>query len=159
MQVHAAHFTTLPSRATRPEAQESQTQPAESFSWSKALALPAYTYGLASGALSAATGFAQRFPAGGFTINPGQGIVLNPEWTRHLAEGSLLNAAQPILAGLTTVLLGTRGVLELSEGRHLAGALDLAAAAASAGSLVSPGIGGAATLALMAARSLVELHP
>ncbi len=159
MQVQAAHFTALPTRATRSEAPEAETRPAESFSWSKALALPAYTYGLASGALSAATGFAQRFPAGGFTINPGQGIVLNPEWTRHLADGTLLNSAQPILAGLTAVLLGARGVLELNEGRHLAGALDLAAATTSAGSLVSPGIGGAATLALLAARSLVELHP
>lgn len=159
MQIQAARHTLLPIGATWPEARKAEAQPAESFSWSKALALPAYTYGLASGALSAATGFAQRFPAGGFSINPGQGIVLNPEWTRHLADGTLLNSAQPILAGLTAVLLGARGVLELNEGCHLAGALDLAAAAASAGSLVSPGIGGAATLALLAARSLVELHP
>lgn len=148
----------LPRRAAASAAPEASQEPKESFSWGKALALPAYVYGPLSGALSAATGFADRFPAGGFTINPGQGIHLNPDWTRHLAQGTILRTAQPIVAGLTAVLLAARGLAELNEGRNLAGALDLGAAAASAGSILSPSVGGMAGLALITARGLVDLH-
>lgn len=132
--------------------------PKESFEWGQALALPAYVYGPLSGGLSLATGFSNAFPAGGFTINPGQGIHLNPEWTRHFAEGTLLRTAQPIVAGMTALLLGVRGAMELKDGKTAAGALDLAAGAASAASILSPTYGGLATIGLIAARGVLDLH-
>ena len=158
MMVTQATTAAAPARRPPTAPAAPSPQPEESFSWGKALALPAYTYGPLSGGLSLATGFAERFTAGGFTINPGQGIHLNPEWTRHLAEGTMLHTLQPIAAGITGLLLGVRGLAELNEGRTVAGALDLAAAVASAGSIVSPSIGGTATLVLIGARAVAEFH-
>lgn len=134
------------------------SEPTESFSWGKALALPAYVYAPLSGGLSLATGFAERFPAGGFTINPGQGVHLNPEWTRNFAEGTLLRSLQPVAAGMTALVLSVRGLAELNEGKRLEGALDLGAAAASLGSIFAPTTGGLATVALIAARGVMEAH-
>lgn len=139
--------------------------PQDQFSWSKALALPAYSFGAAAASVSALSAFADRFPAGGVTINPG-GIVPNPEWTRYFAPESPLGAAQPILAAFSAGICLVRGALELNEGMEtgdvrtqLAGALDLGLAAASALQIASPGVAGAAGLALIVARGLVEARP
>ncbi|MEW6278372.1 MAG: hypothetical protein AB1758_07115 [Candidatus Eremiobacterota bacterium] len=135
-----------------------------SIRWGEALALPAYTYGTASGALSAAAGYAAAHPPGSFTFHPTDGISLSPEWTRNFYEGSTLSRLQPILAGVSALVHGVRGGFELAEGlresngrKQLAGALDLGIAATSALSLASPGIGGAATLGLVAARAVLAV--
>jgi hypothetical protein len=156
MVIQATSSAAAPRRAAAPS--QPTEEPKESFSWGKALALPAYVYGPLSGGLSLATGYAQAFPAGGFTLNPGQGIHLNPEWTRNFAEGTVLRTAQPIVAGMTALLLGVRGAMELKEGKTVAGALDLGAAVASAASILSPTYGGLATIGLIAARGVVDLH-
>lgn len=135
------------------------------FDWSKALALPAYTYGALASGLSAASAYADAHPAGGIVIGPG-GIHRNPEWTRHLASHTLLRQVQPILAGVSAGLHLVRGALEVRDGlrdsdsrRLLAGALDLGLAATSALAVVSPGVGGMASLAFMAGRIVVDAHP
>lgn len=157
--------------ASAPPAQPS-TPPAapppgngDQFTWRGALALPAYTYSAASGTLSGLAAFADRFPAGGVTINPGSGIIANPEWTRHFEDGMPLRNAQPILAGIAATVSLARGTLELSEGLEtgndhlqMAGGLDLAIAASSALQIVSPAAGAAATLTLTAARLILEVH-
>ncbi len=158
-----------PWAATPPPAPTPQPapQPQEDFKWSHALQVPAYTYAGASGALSGLVAFADRFPPGGVTINPGHGtgIIRNPDWTRHFTDGSVFQHAQPILAGVSALICLTRGTLELSEGmktgnvrQQWAGALDLGIAAASVLQIASPGVGAAATLGLAVARGVMEVH-
>jgi len=144
--------------APPPPAQNQET-------WTGALALPAYTYGSASAALSGLTAFAERFPAGGITINPGRGIVANPEWTRAFGEGSVAARMAPVLAGLSAGIHLIRGGLELSEGMRandnrlqVAGLLDLGIAGMSALQIASPVYGTVGAVALIAARAVVEVH-
>lgn len=143
---------------------DSTSTPRDGFCWSKALQLPAYTYGVGGAALSGLYGYAQRFPYGGVTINP-NGIVLNPEWTRHFAPDSLAGRAQPILASVAAGLCLVRGGFEYYEGiKHndnqalLASMLDFGLAGASVMQLVHPAGGAAAALALAAARGVLEAH-
>lgn len=138
--------------------------PGDRFEWSKGLALPAYAYGALSGALSSASAYADTHPAGGIVINPG-GIHRHPEWTRHLADHTLLRQVQPILAGVTTGVHLLRAGLTLREAwlendnrKVIAGSLDILLAATSAVAITSPGVGGAASLALLAARAVVEAY-
>lgn len=153
-----------PQRLVATSDAESTPAPRDGFLWSKALELPAYTYGVGAAALSGLYGYAQRFPYGGVTINP-NGIVLNPEWTRHFAPDTLAGQAQPILAGVAAGLCLLRGGFEYYEGvKHndskafLASTLDIALAGASVMQLVHPAGGAAAALALAAARGVLEAH-
>jgi hypothetical protein len=157
-----------PQAAAAGSAPAHATAPRDSFFWSGALALPDYVYGGTSAALSAATGFAARFPAGGVTINPG-GIIQNPDWTRSFQPDSLAAHAQPILAGFAAAIAVTRGMCELQAAARrdsggvsrlaVAGGLDLALGAASMASMVYPGVGGAISLGLFGARLMVDLLP
>lgn len=140
-------------------------QPEGPVDWGKAMALPAYAYGSVSAALSAASGYADANPAGGVRIGPG-GIRANPEWTRNLAPHTTARQIQPILAAVSAGVHLLRGSVELSQGLEsgdrrlqIAGALDLGLAASSALCVASPGVGGAVSLGLLAARVAVDLHP
>lgn len=158
--------TAIRCSALQPQSARSRSDapPADQFQWSKALALPAYTFSAGAAGLSSLTAFANRFPAGGFTINP-DGIVLNPEWTGHFAPGTVFHTAQPLMAAFSAGICLVRGGLELREGmksgsslRQLAGVLDLGLAATSLCQIASPGLGGVASLALIAARAALEVH-
>jgi hypothetical protein len=160
--IDAPRFASAP---LRPPAASSPAPPQDQFSWGKALALPAYTFGAGSAGLSALCGFADRFPYGGATINP-NGVILNPEWTRHFGPDTMLRGMQPILASFGAAICLVRGALEMREGlksgcarTQLAAVLDIGLAASSALQIASPGIGGAASLALVVARGLVDAHP
>lgn len=137
--------------------------PRDEFRWSKALALPAYVYGGASATLSSLVSYAAAHPPGGVVIGPA-GMRRLPRWTRHFSPGSPLHSLQPILAGISAGVQLVRGGAELAEGYRrgdrtglVAGSLDLALAAVSAVSTVSPGVGGL-RLALLAGRVLLDLH-
>ena len=140
-----------------------QPQPDEPFYWDKAMALPAYTFGPAAGALAGLSAYSDAFPPGGITINPG-GVHLNPEFTRHFQPGTTLRQLTPLLAIASTGVHLVRGGFELERGlrendQHLkvAGALDLGIAATSALTLAAPAAGGISTLALGLARGVWEL--
>lgn len=142
----------------QPAAQEAPAPPPQDkFDWGKALLLPAYAYGGGSAALSGLAAYADRFPPGGITINPG-GIHRNPEWTRAFTEGSVMRDVQPIVAGVSAVLLLARSAAELKEGQNTAAALDLAAAITSGVSMIAPGQGALLTAGLLVGRALVEVH-
>ena len=137
-------------------------EPRDEVRWSKALQLPGYVYGTGAAALSGLYGFSQRFPYGGVTINP-NGIVLNPEWTRHFAPDTLAAHAQPVMATVATGLFAVRGCMEFYEGiKHddnqavIAATVDIGLATASLLQVVYPCGGAAATLALTAVRGLME---
>ena len=163
----------LPRRAAAPntgsgsapaDGQPGGAPPPDKIVWSEALSLPAYTFGGGAAAMSSLSGFADRFPAGGFTLNP-TGVIANPDWTRNLAPGTTLRNAQPILAAFSAGICLSRGMFEVCEGlksgsntRQLAGAIDLTLAATSLMQLASPGIAGVASIALVVARGIVEAH-
>lgn len=163
--MNVAALTTRPTSAAELRARVDGAPPSgDRFEWSKALALPAYTYGAAASALSSLSGYADGHPAGGIVINPG-GIHRHPEWTRHLADHTLLRQAQPILAGVSAGLHLVRAGVTLREAwvendnrKVIAGSLDILLAATSAMAITSPGVGGAASLALLAARAVVDAH-
>lgn len=162
---------TIPAVTTRPTSAaelrarvDPASPPGDGFEWSRGLALPAYSYGAISGVLSSASAYADSHPAGGIVINPG-GIHRHPEWTRHLADHTLLRQAQPILAGVAAGLHLVRAGVTLREAwlendnrKVIAGSLDILLAATSAVAITSPGVGGAASLALLGARAVLEAH-
>lgn len=134
------------------------------FSWSEALALPSNSFLGASAGLSTLTSYADRFPAGGVTINP-SGIHLNPEWTRDFGPGSAAHDLQPVLAGVAWAVSFARGCVEIGEVARtgdramlVAGTLDLALSCSCALQFASPGLGAAATIGLGAARLMVDLY-
>jgi hypothetical protein len=146
---------------TRVEPAPSPVQAHDSVDWGKALALPAYAYAGASGALTGLTSFAAHFPPGGVIINP-TGVTPNPTWTRYFVDGSVAHQAQPLLALASVGVCGVRAAFELSQAArtrdsHLqtAGLLDLSIAGMSAVQLVAPITGTIATLALTLVRGAV----
>ena len=149
------------SSIARPSALPRKPADAPPF-WAGALELPAYVWGGGSAALATVSGYADRFPAGGVTINP-TGIIRNPEWTRNLESGQPLRDALPIVAAFAAGINAVRGAVELTHGMRtgstklqLAGGVDLLLAATSALQIASPGLAGAASLALTAARIGIE---
>lgn len=127
------------------------------------MALPAYTFGPAAGALAGLAAYSDAFPPGGVTINPG-GVHVNPDFTRHFQPGTTWRQLTPLLAIASTGVHLVRGGFELERGlrennQHLkvVGALDLGIAAASALSLAAPAAGGLSTLALGLVRATLEL--
>lgn len=157
--------TTRPTSAAELRSRvDAASAPGDGFEWSRGLALPAYTYGAISGVLSSASAYADSHPAGGIVINPG-GIHRHPEWTRHLADHTLLRQAQPILSGVVAGVHLVRAGLTLREAwaenddrKVIAGSVDILLAATSALAITSPGLGGAASLALLGARAVLEAH-
>ena len=140
------------------------SQGMDSVFWSKALALPAYTYEGAASSLSGLTAFAKAFPPGGVVITP-SGVHTSPRWAAHFAPGSLGATAQPLIAGVGAALAFVRAGTELAacnktgdSGMAYAAALDLSTGLACAAQLVAPAAGAAVALALTTARGLLELH-
>lgn len=132
--------------------------------WSRALAPATFTYGTASAGLSSAAAYADTFPAGGVRLDPFHGIIRNPEWTGNFGPRSVMGQLQPILAGVSAGLHFVRAGFEIAEAvqtgdraTQWAGALDLSLGITSAMSILDPGIGGVATLGLLAARAAVAM--
>ena len=136
----------------------------DSVSWSKALALPAYTYEGAASTLSGLTAFAKAFPPGGVVVTP-TGVHTSPMWTSHFTPGSLAAAAQPIIAGAGAAIALVRAGTELAAcsktgdaSMAMAAALDFSTGLACASQLVSPATGAALAVVLTAARGLLDIH-
>lgn len=160
----ARRFACTPAAPAKNPAPAPLSSGGDTFRWSKALAPSAYTFGTVAPTLSLMNAYALRFPYGGVTLNP-TGIIPNPDWTRHFADGTTLHTAVPLLSGFSSAIYLTRGALELKEASQsgdahtrLAGYLDLGLAATSALQLVHPAIGGLASVGLFIARATLALH-
>ncbi|MHB2015949.1 MAG: hypothetical protein ACYCW6_03275 [Candidatus Xenobia bacterium] len=123
--------------------------------WAGALQLLGDVWGGGSAVLATLSGYSDRFPAGGVTINP-TGFIRNPEWTAHFETGQPLRDALPIVACFAAGITAARGSVELAHGMRLAGSIDMLLALTSALQIGSPGLAGAASLALAATRIALD---